>query len=529
MSAVSKESIATDNKVSGQVEAEDTATVMVGVSAKCTRTYVEAGDLVRAGDLLCTLDLDSTLSQYNAAKINYAAAVQNFNDQRTLLDQQINVAQEQVTVSERQIAVTRESIAAAEQQLAASEQQIPVLEQQISVLEQQVPMTEQQISVTEQQVGVAQQQADMGAQQISVAEQNAALAEQNAAQAEKNLQDTREMLAIGAASQNQVDQLQLAANQARMAADQAKMNVDAAKTGVAQSQMGVDQAKMAADNARLGREQSDLQINQLKAQLTQTRASLESSRAQIDQSRFSLSQLELSRDNAQVQVRQLQSSRNSTLAQLEAGVENSRASVQQMETMLEDVDEHGNVVAPMSGTLVTFNAVENSYLSNAMPVAVIDGEGRMKLTVSVSEALVPKLSIGDQADVYVAALDRSVPAYIRSVERAANAQNRLYTVTLALPEDTTGLLSGMFADVTFHTDRVEDAVVVPSEAILTSGETEYVFTVENGQARYVEIVTGLTGTGVTEVLSGLRGGETLVTKGQSYLRDGDAVRIVTGE
>ena len=63
----------------------------------------------------------------------------------------------------------------------------------------------------------------------------------------------------------------------------------------------------------------------------------------------------------------------------------------------------GNVIAPMSGTLVTMNAVENSFISTTMPVAVIDGADQMKVTVSVAETLVPKLTIGDSADVSVSA------------------------------------------------------------------------------------------------------------------------------
>ena len=183
----------------------------------------------------------------------------------------------------------------------------------------------------------------------------------------------------------------------------------------------------------------------------------------------------------------------------------------------------------MAGTLVTMNAVEGSFTSTAMPVAVIDGADQMKVTVSVSEALVPKLTIGDSADVSVSAADKTFTAAIRSVERAANAQTKLYTVVLTVPSDVGGLLSGMFADVTFHTDPSADAIVIPSEAILTSGETQYVFVVENDMAKYVEITTGLTGNGVTEVTSGLTGGEQLVTVGQAYLKDGAAVRIVSGE
>ena len=103
---------------------------------------------------------------------------------------------------------------------------------------------------------------------------------------------------------------------------------------------------------------------------------------------------------------------------------------------------------------------------------------------------------------------------------------KLYNVTLAVPESETGLLSGMFAEVTFHSDTVEHAVVIPSEAILTDGTRQYVYIVVDGQARYTPVETGLTNSSGTEVTAGLEEGMVLVTVGQSYLSEGAAVRIV---
>jgi len=150
----------------------------------------------------------------------------------------------------------------------------------------------------------------------------------------------------------------------------------------------------------------------------------------------------------------------------------------------------------------------------------------MKVTTSVSETVVPKLNIGDTAQVRVSATGEEYTAVIRAVERAANMQTKLYSVTLELPAEAEGLLTGMFADVTFHTDGSANAIVVPTEAIQTSNDVQYVYVVEGAAAKYVEVTTGLTGNGVTEVLTGLAGGEQLVTVGQAYLADGDAVRIV---
>ena len=114
------------------------------------------------------------------------------------------------------------------------------------------------------------------------------------------------------------------------------------------------------------------------------------------------------------------------------------------------------------------------------------------------------------------------------MERSANVQTNLYTVTLTVPADVSGLLSGMFADVTFRTNVSENTLVIPSDAILTSEDTQYVFVVEDDAARYAEVTTGLTGNGVTEILSGLTEGQQLVVVGQQYLADGDPVRIVDG-
>lgn len=239
-------------------------------------------------------------------------------------------------------------------------------------------------------------------------------------------------------------------------------------------------------------------------------------------SQLEIDQAELSLDTARAQ-------RNATLAQLEAGMQSYKSNVEQLSSVLENVDSQGNVIAPISGTILSLNAAEGSYVGPTAPVAVIDGVDRLEIAVSVSEALVPKLAEGDEVDVSISALSVQLVGTIKKIERSASMQTKLYNVAISLPEEVEGLLSGMFADVSFRTDTSTDTIVIPTEAILTTNDIQYVFVVENGAARYVEISTGLTGSGITEVTAGLKSGDQLVTVGQAYLSDGDAVRIVSGE
>ena len=344
---VTRDTISTQNKVSGKVIADGQESVYVSANAQCIAVYVEAGDEVAAGERICTLDMASTLSSYNAANISYQSAIQSYQDQEAIFDKQIALA-------------------------------------------------------------------------------------------EKNLSDLKALFEIGAASQAEID-------------------------------------------------------------------------------------------SAELNLMTAQASKTSTLAQLEAGMQSYKSNVEQLASVLENVDAGGNVIAPIGGTVVTLNAAEGGYVSASMPVAVIDGVDAMKVEVSVSEALIPKLSQGDQVDISVSSLGVETQGTIRSIQKSANAQTKLYTVTAVFDEDIEGLLAGMFADVSFRTETSADAVVVPSQAILTSNSVSYVFVVEEDTARYQEVETGLSGNGVTEITGGLEAGQMLVTVGQAYLSDGDAVRIVSGE
>ena len=239
------------------------------------------------------------------------------------------------------------------------------------------------------------------------------------------------------------------------------------------------------------------------------------------------SQLEV--DNARITLDQAMMGRDSALSQLEAGIQSGKASLDQVQMVLEHVDNEGNVIAPVSGTISTLTAVESSFVTASYPVAVIQGAEQMKLSAYVSEALIPSLQVGGIADVVVETAGAAFQAEIRNVDRSPVPQLGLYGVTLSVPAEVGGLLPGMFAEVTFHTDSRDNTIVIPTQSIQTNDTTQYVYVVENETAVYTEVVTGMAGSGVTEILSGLEEGDVLVTVGQTYLADGSAVRVVSGE
>ena len=236
-------------------------------------------------------------------------------------------------------------------------------------------------------------------------------------------------------------------------------------------------------------------------------------------------------DSAQAAVDSAKATMDSTLDQLEISIQNYKSTLEQLESSLANIDSDGKVTAPIAGTVVSLTAVKNGFVSPSAPVASIESTANMEIQVGVAESLVGKLQKGSQVSVTVDAAQASFQGTIKNLVTSPSATTHLYPVTIQVPSSAAqGLLSGMFAQVTFYTDTQNDVVIVPTEAIQTGMDGQYVYTLdENNIAHRVTVETGLVGDGVTEITAGLNGGETLVTVGQFYLSDGAQARVVSSE
>lgn len=236
-------------------------------------------------------------------------------------------------------------------------------------------------------------------------------------------------------------------------------------------------------------------------------------------------------DSAQAAVDSAKATMDSTLDQLEISIQNYKSTLEQLESSLANIDSDGKVTAPIAGTVVSLTAVKNGFVSPSAPVASIESTANMEIQVGVAESLVGKLQKGSQVSVTVDAAQASFQGTIKNLVTSPSATTHLYPVTIQVPSSAAqGLLSGMFAQVTFYTDTQNDVVIVPTEAIQTGMDGQYVYTLdENSIAHRVTVETGLVGDGVTEITAGLSGGETLVTVGQFYLSDGAQARVVSSE
>jgi len=217
---------------------------------------------------------------------------------------------------------------------------------------------------------------------------------------------------------------------------------------------------------------------------------------------------------------------NSALSAMQQQLGVSQAQQQQMSTM----EDYSRIVAPFDG-VVTWRYADTGALiqagtSNAgsAPVVKIAQVSMLRLRLPVPEAIAPLVRDGDSATIRIDALGRTITGKVTRSTGALDASTRSMQVEVDVPNADGSLTPGMYAQVTLNVRRSGDALVVPIQAVDTSGSQPIVLVVN--PLRRVErrvVQTGIATANRIEVLSGLREGEQVIVANQANFQPGELV------
>ncbi|MGL4954933.1 MAG: efflux RND transporter periplasmic adaptor subunit, partial [Cetobacterium sp.] len=114
---------------------------------------------------------------------------------------------------------------------------------------------------------------------------------------------------------------------------------------------------------------------------------------------------------------------------------------------------------------------------------------------------------------------------IKSINPIADAETKKFPVKLSVDNKSKQLKDGMYTKVVIPTEKRE-SLVVPQESVFIRDLLSYVYKIENGKVKRVEVKTGATVKPNIEVISNeLQVGDLIVADGIFGLADGDEVTI----
>jgi multidrug efflux system membrane fusion protein len=185
------------------------------------------------------------------------------------------------------------------------------------------------------------------------------------------------------------------------------------------------------------------------------------------------------------------------------------------------------VRAPIAGIIQTRTVQTGQYVQTGTVLATLVRRDPLLLRFRVPERDAARIKPGQEARFHVREDSREFTAKVVHVAEAADDVSRLVDITANIndPSDRT-LRPGSFAEITVPVASASESPVIPVSAVRPSERGFVAYVVEGDKAVERILTLGMRSTdGQVEVLSGLKGGESLVIRGAEALQNGVTVRV----
>jgi len=180
------------------------------------------------------------------------------------------------------------------------------------------------------------------------------------------------------------------------------------------------------------------------------------------------------------------------------------------------------ITAPFSGVVGSVGLVEGMVLSsststtsiNSQRVAVLKGDSLPVVNVSLSEADVPHVLVGQKVTVTLDSItDKTFTGVVATVDHVGTVTSNVtsYVVNIKLDSGSDLILPNMAATADIVIDTATDALYIPSTALITQNGTTYAKTLVSGKEVDVPVETGISSDTDTVITSGLTEGTTVIT------------------
>ncbi len=569
VAAVGLGSIAEHVTLSGSVVARSEVELTAGTSERVQALLVHAGEQVRAGQLLATLDAGPAQAQLReaeaavaeaqahlsaleagpspasvaAAQAGYAAAGARY--QQVVLGPIPAQVQQAQTAVQNALAVLAQAQKAA--LLAASPQGpagVAVADAQQAVAAAGSGATpagaavQNAAQVGSAQVATAQTAANYAALLLATARAEtcaaahlpsdctppppgSAGAPQTPTVAGATYQSYAQLYAgeVQAADAAATTQAQLTQAQAAAAAD---ANGAQAQAAAVQSQ-GQDALAAAEAAQAQAEQQAAAAVTQAQAQVNAAEGALAALTAPATP--LQLQEAKAAVDQAKAQLREAQQAVTpQDVAAARAALEQAQAAAASARLEVAATA----VVAPISGTIAARLVSVGAFVTPQTPVYTLIGR-TLRVEAAVPQTQLGALRPGDEVQLRALGGDQTYGGRVERILPTASTSNLTFEVDI-LPDAAgqAGLRAGEAVTAAVTTRQLHGVLLVPQSAVHHSGSTDSVFVVSGDRVTLRTIRTGSASGAFVHVRSGLSAGQEVVVAGGTYLAPGDRVRVAVG-
>jgi membrane fusion protein, copper/silver efflux system len=190
-----------------------------------------------------------------------------------------------------------------------------------------------------------------------------------------------------------------------------------------------------------------------------------------------------------------------------------------------------HIHTPVPGTVISIGARAGQYVTPQTELYMIVDLSTVWVYADIFEYELPWVRVGDEVEMTLAGIPgRTFTGELDYIYPYAEARTRSIKVRLAFDNPELLLKPEMFADVVIKSDKRVDTVVIPSEAVIRSGQSERVFVVRGpGKFEPVIVKLGIQSAGQVAVLEGIEDGDEVVVSAQFLVDSESSLREATAK
>jgi membrane fusion protein, multidrug efflux system len=206
----------------------------------------------------------------------------------------------------------------------------------------------------------------------------------------------------------------------------------------------------------------------------------------------------------------------------------SKESYDQIVTELQTIGADINLVkahisetelrAPFDGIIGLRYLSEGSYANSSTKIAKLVKISPIKIEFSIPEKYASEIKIGYPVTFKIDGSDEIYNAAVYAVDPKIDIETRTIVLRALYPNKKEELKSGRYAGITLELSHIDNAVAIPTEAVIPEMDGEKVFVYKRGKAQSTNVITGLRTASKIQITSGLKFGDTLITTGIMQLR-----------
>ena len=278
----------------------------------------------------------------------------------------------------------------------------------------------------------------------------------------------------------------------------------------------------------------NLETNKIESLINQAdelyvaQASFESILAKLNDADL---QAQLEKIKVQLELANINEQRNKQLLNVK-GINQSDydISLQQVKSLKADIAfiqsqiEKTIIKAPFTGLLGLRQISLGAFINNATTIASLQKVDQLKVDFTLPEVYQGFIKVGKKVKIEsIGGGDAKLTATVIAIEPQIIASTRNIKVRAVLQGK---LLPGSYVKVMLGENIQKPTILVPANVVIPDSRSKQITIVEGGIAKLIDVETGYRTTSSVEITKGLKVGDSIITSGMLFVRQGSNVKVI---